>query len=139
MFGKIVHWNFWDQGNYFIETDKGIKLYIDIPSDKEYYSEEASELTSQIRGSNFISLWILAKNSKSIHISPFSIINLPQNIEFEEIVLNDLSDCGMRNSYVLFSSVRKESWGFGQVLVYKDAQNYPLPVVSLRSEKCLER
>lgn len=139
MFGKIVHWNFWDQGNYFIETDKGIKLFIDIPSDKEYYSERASELTSQIRGSTFTSLWILAKNSKSIHISPFSMINLPQDIEFEEIVLNDVSDCGVRNSYVLFSSVRKESWGFGQVLVYKGAQNYPLPVVSLRLEKCLER
>ena len=71
MFGKIVHWNFWDQGNYFIETDKGIKLFIDIPSDKEYYSERASELTSQIRGSTFTSLWILAKIQNLYIFLPF--------------------------------------------------------------------
>lgn len=144
MFGKIIDYNFKDN-NFYIKTDKGYIIYIDIPTDRKYYFEyeQLIKYREDIKGSEFLGILIKDKNFESIEFSPFFIIKPPKNVEFKSILLeikNDSDSCEPERIIIFEAKrIRWEIWDrMGVDKAPEEVTRYPYPEVSLRIEKCTE-
>ena len=143
MFGKIIDYSFKDD-NFYIKTDKGYIIYIDIPTDKKYYFEydQLIKYREDIKGSEFLGILIKDKNFESIEFSPFFIISPPKNVEFKSILLEIKNSSCESERIIIFEAkhIRKEIWDhMGVDRESEEVTRYPYPEVSLRVEKeCLE-
>lgn len=139
MFGKIIDYNF-KNDNFYIKTDKGYAIYIDIPTDKKYYFgyDQLMKYREDIKGSEFLGILIKDKNFEKIEFSPFFIINPPKNVEFKSILLEIKNSSCEPERIIIFEAkhIRWEIWDrMGMGRPSEEVTRYPYPEVSLRIEK----
>ena len=139
MFGNIIDYNFKDD-NFYIKTDKGYIIYIDIPTDKKYYFEyeQLIKYREDIKGSEFLGILIKNKNFESIEFSPFFIIKPHKKLEFKSILLEIKNSLCEPEKIIIFEAkhIRKEIWDhIGMDKSPEEVTRYPYPEVSLRIEK----